>query len=90
MPSPEEEKIIICGLEVGWHSADAARHAAHAITEIVNLVRQTTKNPDAKLAAYLDEVDRLASNIGNAADQIMQQVTEFRGGDDLSDSPANV
>jgi hypothetical protein len=83
MPRSEEEeaaKILLCNLESTWHAADAARHAAHAVAENVGLmVYLNEEDDDKKLAAYLREVGRLASNIENAADQIMAEVTAFKG-----------
>lgn len=78
MPTPEEEKIIICGAQINYQNARAAKAAAASTLEMDNLFRQTVDDPPKNAVAYFDQVKKRAEKIEELAEEIMQLARDFK------------
>lgn len=95
MPTPEEEKIIVCGAEINYQNAKAMYAAAKSTLEMDNLFRQTVADPPREAVIYFDQVKRRATRIMELSKEIMELASGFsstgsteQDDADLPDSPA--
>lgn len=78
MPTPEEEKIIICGAQINYANAKAACATMESTLEMDNLFRQAVADPPKDAIAYFDQVKKRAEKIMALSVEIMKLAKDFK------------